>query len=349
MAHYRKGIILATVVSMLIAFIPSAQADPPVTFELQEYFETLSIPYPEQSPTNLWTFHNKDHNEAFLPPSGGSYYDYYVTGSIMGGLIVSGDLGWANVPDAIPTFDGVFVHAGSPNPTVVVFRAPQPMGIYEIKLWSEMVGGGLSTSPPPPANGFDVTVNLVISGVTIKIGSFIFSGPPMVEAIYTPFIILQTGDMIEILYGNNGDYRFDHGNVNVFISGVPQPPFPVADTMSPTGAVHAYPNKIAPNKRLVTITLDGYVTDELSIARDGTGTGVSSAYLMVDGKKITLKDESIDLLTADGGYGRFSVTAQVQAKKGAVYTVELYASDTEPIEDGGHNSGLVDSTFIRVQ
>ena len=172
----------------------------------------------------------------------------------------------------------------------------------------------------------------------------------MVEAIYTPSIFLQTGDMIEILYGNNGDYRYDHGNVNVFISGVLQPPFPVADTMSPTGAVHAYPNVIVPNKKLVTITLDGYVTDELSIVRDGgTGTGVSSAYLMVDGKKITLKDESIDLLTADGGYGRFSVTAQVQAKKGTVYTVELYASDTTPTEDGGPTGGLVDSTFIRVQ
>ena len=43
----------------------------------------------------------------------------------------------------------------------------------------------------------------------------------MVEAIYTPSIILQAGDMIEILYGNNGDTRYDHGNVNVFISANP--------------------------------------------------------------------------------------------------------------------------------
>ena len=118
------------------------------------------------------------------------------------------------------------------------------------------------------------------------------------------------------------------------------------DTMSPTGAVHAYPNKIPTNKRLVTITLDGYVMDELSIARDGTGIGVSSAYLMVDGQRIILRDVSTDQLTVDG---RYSVTIRVQAKKGAVYSVELYASDTNPAEDGEPNSGLVDSTFIRVK
>ena len=34
--------------------------------------------------------------------------------------------------------------------------------------------------------------------------------------------------------------------------------------------------------------------------------------------------------------------------KGAEYVVELYAADTESADDGGPNSGLVDSTFIRV-
>jgi hypothetical protein len=129
--------------------------------------------------------------------------------------------------DSYPTFDGVFVHSGFTNPTAAVFHAPQSMSISEIKLWSEMIGNGLCQTPYPPANGFDVTVNSVISGVTNKIGSFIFTGPPMVEAIYTPSIILQTGDMIEILYGNNGDVRYDHGNVNVFISANPAVPITV--------------------------------------------------------------------------------------------------------------------------
>ena len=74
MTHYKHGIILAIVVFALVAFIPFAQAGPlATTFELREYIETLSIPFPEQATTNLWTFHNKDHNEAFLPPGGNHY------------------------------------------------------------------------------------------------------------------------------------------------------------------------------------------------------------------------------------------------------------------------------------
>ena len=117
-----------------------------------------------------------------------------------------------------PTFDGVFVHSGVTNPTTAVFHAPEAMNISEIKLWSEIVRFGV------PANGFDVTVNSVIGGATNFIGSFIFSGPSMVETIYTPSALtLQMGDMIEILYGNNGNHSSDHGNVNVFISSSPVP------------------------------------------------------------------------------------------------------------------------------
>ncbi len=110
------------------------------------------------------------------------------------------------------TFDGVFVHSGIEYPTVAVFHAPQSMNIYEIKLKSEMVAYGV------PTGSFDVTVNSVISGVTKKIGSFTVSGRPRLETIYTCLgMTLQTGDMIEILYGNDGDYHHDHGNMNVFI------------------------------------------------------------------------------------------------------------------------------------
>jgi hypothetical protein len=125
----------------------------------------------------------------------------------------------------------------------------------------------------------------------------------------------------------------------------PQTPCP-DDAMHPTGAVHAYPNVIwPPNNKMVTVRLDGYVMDELSIARDGGGIGVSSAYLLLNGTKITLRDETIDLIAQDGS---FSVTARVKAKKGAVYNVELHAGDTKPATNGGPNSGIVDSTFICV-
>ncbi len=114
------------------------------------------------------------------------------------------------------------------------------------------------------------------------------------------------------------------------------------DTTPPTGPVHANPNLIwPPNDRMVTVTLGGYVKDELSIARDGGGVGVSSAYLLIDG--YTTFPISLD------GQGRFSVTIEIKAGKGAVYNVELYATDTNPVESGGPNSGLVASTFISVE
>lgn len=130
---------------------------------------------------------------------------------------------------------------------------------------------------------------------------------------------------------------------NVFTTTAPAPK-PI-DTMSPTGSVHAYPNMIwPPNNQMVTITLDGYVVDEMSIDRDAGGIGVSNAYLMIGETKITLREGNKDLLSNDG---KFSITTQVKAGKGAVYKVELYAADTKPTEEGGPNSGLVDSTSIR--
>lgn len=118
------------------------------------------------------------------------------------------------------------------------------------------------------------------------------------------------------------------------------------DTMAPTGAVHAHDNIIwPPNHKLVTVNLEGYVVDELSMARDGGGIGVASAFLLVDGTKIILRDEATNLLGEDGS---FSVRVDLPAVKGARYQIDLYATDTESGEAGGPNSGLVDSTFIRV-
>jgi len=113
------------------------------------------------------------------------------------------------------------------------------------------------------------------------------------------------------------------------------------DRMPPTGSIHAYPNMIwPPNNKNVTVTLKGYVKDELSIARDGGGVGVSSAYLLVDG------NTTIPIVLDTNG--RFSVTVEIKAEKGVVYKVELHATDTNSVGTGGPNSGLVDSTFIRV-
>ena len=206
-----KKLVLISAMLLGIGVVTLAHA---ATFEMRGYLETLPQPYPEQSSDNLWTFHNKDHNEALLPPSPNSYRAYETTGSIIGQLVITGSPEWYGY-DGIysnATFDGVFVHSGIEYPTVAVFHAPQSMNIYEIKLTSEMVAYGV------PTGSFDVTVNSVISGVTKKIGSYTVSGRPMLETTYTSLgMSLQTGDMIEILYGNDGDYHHDHGNMNVFI------------------------------------------------------------------------------------------------------------------------------------
>jgi hypothetical protein len=114
------------------------------------------------------------------------------------------------------------------------------------------------------------------------------------------------------------------------------------DTMPPSGSVHAHDNFLwVRNGKTAEVTLSGYVRDELSIIRDGGGTGVSSAYLLIDGTQIVTLT-----LNSDGTY---EATWWFTCAKGAVYVVELYAADTTPTADGGPNSGLVDSTSVRVR
>ena len=105
------------------------------------------------------------------------------------------------------------------------------------------------------------------------------------------------------------------------------------DILPPNGSIHAYHNMIRlPDNKMVTVTLEGRVSDE---------SGISSAYIRVGGNdEITL----IDL----GEIENFSVDIEVEASKGAEYFIELYATDGNSEKDGGANSGLVDSTFIRV-
>jgi hypothetical protein len=125
----------------------------------------------------------------------------------------------------------------------------------------------------------------------------------------------------------------------ITIAPVPEPC--PDDTLPPTGSVHAYPNLIwPPNNKLVKLCIVGYVKDEMSIARDEGGAGVSSAHLLINGKDIVPLSLETD--------GRFNAELEVLATKGATYIIELYATDTKPQESGGPNSGLVDSTYIIV-
>ncbi len=113
------------------------------------------------------------------------------------------------------------------------------------------------------------------------------------------------------------------------------------DITAPSGSIHAHDNMLwPPSNRMVEVTLSGYVRDELSIARDGGGIGVSEAYLLVNG------EETIPLVPDSDG--KFTEIKALKATKDAVYTIELYAADTNPDDSGGPNSGLVDQTYVRV-
>jgi choice-of-anchor C domain-containing protein len=117
------------------------------------------------------------------------------------------------------------------------------------------------------------------------------------------------------------------------------------DDMHPAGAVHAHDNLLwPPNNKKVQVEIEGYVIDELSMVRDGDVIGVSEAYLLVNGKKIILRNDKINKLNLDGS---FSIVQYLKARKNANYPIELWAADTAAGEDGP-NFGLVDSTFVRV-
>jgi len=120
------------------------------------------------------------------------------------------------------------------------------------------------------------------------------------------------------------------------------------DTMHPTGAVHAQSIlQWHPFYKMLKIKLNGYVLDELSIAKDG-GIGVSQAYLEVNGKKITLlgedrKGQPVNLLDDAGG---FNVVTYLKPNKSGVYEIKLYAADTNA---EAPNFGLVDSTSVSLR
>ena len=116
------------------------------------------------------------------------------------------------------------------------------------------------------------------------------------------------------------------------------------DTAPPTGAVHAHDNYLFPaNKKIVDVTVSGYVRDEMSIVRDGGGTGVSEAHLIING------GDEIPL-ALDATSGNFSITMGFKKIKDAVYNIELWATDNiTPGGNGSPNTGLVDETYVRVR
>jgi PEP-CTERM motif len=206
----------------------AAQAAP-TTYSLRDYFDGLSDPYPVQQAGNLWTFHKGGSTAAYLPPYGDNYYDYgHVLYQQIGSKTSVGGFGCTpGFCPAIPaqsraTFDGVFVHSGSASATGAVFHIDGDVTLDEITLWSETVVNGNN------GNGFDVQLRAIVGNQVHSLDSFVFNFAgtrnTRDERHYTPGLTLHAGDVVEILYGNNGGYLYDHGNVQAFISLSPANP-----------------------------------------------------------------------------------------------------------------------------
>jgi hypothetical protein len=143
--------------------------------------------------------------------------------------------------------------------------------------------------------------------------------------------------------GRPAQLEFDRG----FVSIVAGTPTDLQDTLHPAGAVHARPIlKWYDSCKTVELALNGYVLDELSIAKYG-GIGISRAYIEANGKIIVLfgedaKGQPVNLLDEAG---RFNVRAHLKPNKSGLYQMKLYAADTNA---EAPNFGLVDSTTVYV-
>ena len=207
----------------LTALPASAQS---TTQSLLAHFNGLGANYPVQSVTDAWTFRNGSSSGALFSGSGASYYGFGLHQQIGMPLAVGTNgctAGFCNVPyaDTLATFNGVFVHPGAASPTAVVYRFNAPVLLQDVNLWTESVLNGAY------GNGIDVSVGVVRSGSTSVLTSFIAShassiGSAMTTALQ-PGLAMQAGDTLQVLYGGNGSYLYDHFNIEVQLTTSPVP------------------------------------------------------------------------------------------------------------------------------
>lgn len=225
----RRPFRLLSSLAPLLALTLAGTAQASVVHGMRDYFESLGGVYAVQQTSNSWTFHTQSHAGAMLTPGVGDYRGP-VSPQQIGQLVNTGTSGCTPgycgaVPSqTLATFDGVFVHPGSPDATVAVFHADAAMQLDEIRLLSEMVGNGEN------GNGMTVQVRAIIGGAAQDLGSFLLnyalSAATAIDTLYTPGLQLGAGDSVEVRYGPNGSYLYDHGNVDIRIttSTATQPP-----------------------------------------------------------------------------------------------------------------------------
>lgn len=117
------------------------------------------------------------------------------------------------------TFEGFWVHPGSGVPAVLVFAPQDDVIVGAVQVRSELIANGLS------GNGVTISVQTVIDGVTSNLGTTVLGGTSsdQTDTFTLPLpATLNAGDRVNIIFGDNGSYLFDHVNANVWLT-VPAP------------------------------------------------------------------------------------------------------------------------------
>ena len=116
------------------------------------------------------------------------------------------------------TFDGCWVHPGSGIEAVLVFEPTSPTWIGAVGVQTELIANGLS------GNGITISVYSVLSGVSSHLGTTTLTGTDdRTDLFNLPALTLfQPTDRLQIVFGDNGSYLFDHVNMNAWIT-VPAP------------------------------------------------------------------------------------------------------------------------------
>jgi hypothetical protein len=196
------------------------------TVGLRSYIDSLGASYPAQSAANAWTFRDAGASGPLFG-NGGTFYSGFGLYQQVGLKVDTGTLGctagFCNVPfaDTLATFNGVFVHPGASNATAIVYRFDSAVVLENLRLLTESVQNGAV------GNGITVGVDLIRGGVGTPLTSFLVTHAVTVStALVTelqPGLALQPGDALQILIGGNGNYLYDHYNMDVQITTAPVP------------------------------------------------------------------------------------------------------------------------------
>jgi hypothetical protein len=154
-----------------------------------------------------------------MTASFGSFWGYPPTSDDTPLLALEADVGSYGGAAGAATFNGSWVHAGPGIPAVLVFAPSQATYATGMNVRSELIANGLS------GNGITISVATVIGGVTTDRGTATLSGTANDRLDLFSFgagVTLGAGDKVLIVFGDNGNYQFDHANFNAWL-GVPAP------------------------------------------------------------------------------------------------------------------------------